>query len=141
MTAAEYNRKDSREDVIRIVEYVRDHVFDLDAVDITRFLRRRNRTQDEEWSKSAQFVMQYDIHNEDVRNCMAELTVEQYSTTSVKDGCPDAYVFGVHMPEIIESNPEIYLKFQINDGFFIVTIHESDWQMDYPYSLNRGEQQ
>lgn len=137
MACAESNRIDSPEDVQRIINYVTEHVFDPDAIDISRFHIRR-RHSDEEASKSARFVMEYNIHNEDVRNAMADLTLAEYSTTSVKLGCYDAYVFGIHMPGIIDENPEIYLKFQVGSGIFIVTIHEADRPMTYPH--RRGKQ-
>ena len=137
MTVTEYNRTDSRGEVQRIVEYVREHVFDPDAVDIGRFYNQWQRSKDEEASKSARFVVKYHIQSEDVRNALADLTLEQYSTTSVKTGSKEAYVFGIHMPEIIDNDPEIYLKFQIVNGFIIVTIHESERPMEYPYRRGR----
>ena len=133
MMPKEYNKTDPPKAIQGIVDYVREHVFDPDAVDITRYKMQWLRSNDEEASKSVRFVREYDIHNEDVRNVMADLTLDQYSTTSVKAGCRDAYVFGVHMPEIIDDNPEIYLKFQIDRGFIIVTIHEAERPMDHPH--------
>ena len=131
MTAGEFNRKDLAEEVQRVLDYVHKHVFEADAVDITRFYSKKY--LDEDTSKSASFVRAYNIQSEDVRNAMAELRMEQYVTTSVKSGCLDAYVFGIHMPEIVEDDPEIYLKFQIDNGFIIVTIHKSERPLSYPY--------
>ena len=136
MISSEYNKIDSPEIVQSILDYVKEHVFEPDAIDISRFHIQRRRLRDEEASKTARFVVEYNIQNEDVRNAMADLTLDEYSTTSVKSGCNDAYVFGIHMPEIIDENPEIYLKFQTNDGIIIVTIHEADRPMKYPYRRN-----
>lgn len=136
MAIAEYNKTDPREVVQGIVDYVREHAFDQDAVDITRYKTQWRRSRDIEAGKSARFVIEYDIHSEDVRNAMADLTLAQYSTTSVKAGCLDAYVFGIHMPEIIDDDPEVYLKFQIDNGFIIVTIHKAERPMVYPYRGN-----
>lgn len=133
MTLSEYNETSSLADVQRTLDYVREHVFEPDAVDISRFYAQWRRSKDPEASKSARFVIEYNIHSEDVRNTMADLAIDQYSTTSIKAGCPKAYVFGVHMPEIIDSDPEVYLKFQIDNGFIIITIHEAERPMDYPY--------
>lgn len=135
MTSAEYNNKDSPEDVQQLITYVTEHVFDPDAIDVTRFYRQWRLAKDEDAKKSVRFVIKYHIQSEDVRNAMSRLTLEQYSTTSIKAGCPPAYVFGIHMPEIIDGDPEVYLKFQIDygSGFIIVTIHEAERPMEHPY--------
>lgn len=131
MDAREWNIKSSLATVQSVVDYATQHAFDPDAVDLTHCYSRRDK--DGEADKTRMFLITYDIQNEDIRNVLSLLRVSQYSYTSKKTGCLDAYVFGVHMPDVIEEDPLIYLKFQIDNGFIIVTVHEADRELRFPY--------
>ena len=133
MTSEERNDKSTLDCVRSIVQYANEHAFDADAVDLAQCLSKKRQDKDRDAYKTFQFLSFNGIHTEDVRNVLSEIKVSQYAYTSIKPNCLDAYVFGVHMPEILRDDPEIYLKFQINDGFIIITIHESERPLSYPY--------
>lgn len=129
----ERNEYSSLERVRSIVRYANEHAFDSDAVDLSQCLSRKRRDREREAYKTYEFLTVNRILTEDIRNVLAGITVGEYAYTSIKPGCLDAYVFGVHMPGIVDGDPEIYLKFQINDGFIVITIHEAERAMTFPY--------
>ena len=133
MPIDEHNERSTLDWVKRIVQYANEHAFDSDAVDLTQCYSKNRRNKEREAYKTYAFLTKYRIMTEDVRNVLSRITIGQYSYTSIKEGCLDAYIFGVHMSDIVEDDPEIYLKFQINDGFIIITIHESERPLTFPY--------
>lgn len=133
MPCEERNEKSTLDIVVGLVRYANEHAFDSDAVDLSRCYSKNRRNKETEAYKTYAFLTKYDIKTEDIRNVLSEISVGQYSYTSVKPDCPNAYVFGIHMPGIVENDAEIYLKFQVMDGFIIITIHESERPLKYPY--------
>lgn len=69
------------------------------------------------------------ITSERVIDCIRQLTVKNYSTTSKKPGEVDAHVFGA-----VINGFEIYLKFQIVEDVLIIRIislHAPGWALKY----------
>ena len=118
------NVKDNMEIVQQVIEVARKCAFDRERTNLAPCLSR---------SETKRFMNQYRITTVDIYNMLSNLRIEEYSYTSKKTGERDAYVFGPNTREDYKA----YLKFQICDGILVISFHEPDRELEFPYRARR----
>ena len=115
------NVTDPVEVIQAVLDYVHENVYKVDMVDLAPCYRREiNR----------QFMNEYQFYERDILEILDKLRLVDYSHTSRELGKADAYVFGIH------ENSEgmlIYLKFTIVNEIIVVSFHEPDRVLTFPY--------
>jgi len=83
--------------------------------------------------KNREFMYYHRYFYPDIAGILSRLKIWQYSYTSKKEGCEDAYCFG-----ITDHKLDIYIKFSFVAGQNVVTVnvfsfHDPDYTMTFPY--------
>ena len=117
--APDDNIQDKQELISSVIETAKEYALNREKINLTLcHSREKNRI----------FMARYRLHNEDVINMILNLRMEEYCFTSRETGEKDAYVFG---PETWEF--QVFLKFQIDDGILVISLHEPDRPLDFPF--------
>ena len=109
------------DEVEKVVEYARDYAFDETKLDLREIYRRE---------KNRIFIRENNIRNGEIKGILSRLRIEEYAYTSIQDGEPDAYAFGVKLDAL-----DVYLKFQIVNGIIMISFHEPERQLNFPYRM------
>lgn len=118
--AAGYNSIGSREKIDQIVDEVRNCAFFEERVDLTQCFRRE---------KNREFIYRYRYTARDIRDLLSSVRTEDYCYTSHESGEEDAYVFS---PDA-EMDLQLFLKIQIVDGVVVLSLHEAERNLSFPY--------
>ena len=114
------NVRDSFETISSIVQIVNRCAFDPDQTDFSPcFQRDINRS----------FMHRYNFTVGDIRSILNSLRPEEYCHTSKENGKPDAYIFSPDTDEDIR----IYLKLLIEEGVVVISLHEADRDLSFPF--------
>ena len=79
------------------------------------------------------FIAAHNYRTYDIRSILHSLRVEDYCHTSREEGKPDAYVFSPDSGE----DYEIYLKVSIENGVIVISFHEPDRPLSFPFRMRR----
>ncbi len=117
------NVHDSIETIRDIVHYIKDNAFNQDKTDFGLCFTR---------SKNKIFIQRYHYTTRDIRSILNSLRIEDYCHTSKEAGKNDAYVFG----PAGDDDLIIYLKVSIENEVLVISFHEADRTLSYPYRGN-----
>ena len=66
-----------------------------------------------------------------VEDMLTRLTLDEYDTTSKKEGAPDAYAFGINYYGL-----KVYLKFSFRGNMImidVISVHDPERSFGFPY--------
>ena len=79
------------------------------------------------------FMISHNYLPEDIRSILGSLRIEDYCHTSREEGKPDAYIFSPDSREDFS----IYLKVSIENGVVVISFHEPDRPLSFPFRKRR----
>ena len=109
------------EEIQAFITFAREQAYVSEGVDYSPCYQRE---------ENAAFLAEYDIDELDIRNCIADLRLQQFSHISKEVGKTDAYVFGVELSQVDET---IYMKLKRKEGVLVVSFHLPHWDMPFPF--------
>ena len=121
MPEQSYKKKLSFADAMKVVRYANENAYGIDKVLFSACYSR---------SKNRKFMYDYQFCERDIQEILADLDIGQYSTTSYEPHRQPAHEFGISG---IVDDIVIYLKFQIIDAVIVISFHEAEREMDFPY--------
>lgn len=114
------NVVETRETIEKVVKEIRDCANNPEKVNLSPCLSR---------PETRIFMARYRLHNSDIRDYLSNLRVEDYSYTSRETGKDNAYVFG---PDT-RDDYDVFLKVQIIKGVLVLSFHEPERKMEFPF--------
>lgn len=116
--------QDDQDTIQRVVETVNSKAYDEVQTDLHLcFTRPINYS----------FMISHNYCPDDIRSILGSLRIEDYCHTSREEGKPNAYVFS---PDTREDY-SIYLKVAIKNGVIVISFHEPDRPLSFPFRIRR----
>lgn len=118
----------SEELILDVIQKARDCAFKEGMVDLRLCYSSKARPE------NRRFIRQNNIRQEEILSAISCLRIEDYSETSREIGKTDAYVFGIVFDDLLA-----YFKFTFRSGVLVISLHEPDREMNFPYRRRKSK--